>query len=295
MLEKIIAFFMAIIAFFMQLFGISSNSGNTYTEYNDVAYGTDAAQVMDICLPDDASGEVGLVVFIHGGAWVEGDKSSYMESAEYSATLGYAAATINYRMLYEGYDCNDIMEDVTSALCKIQEYAENDGITIGKVAFGGASAGGHIALLYSYKYASESPFPVAFCFSYSGPTDLTDPEFLLNSSLGLETTLDIAGRLAGVALTEDNINDEDIQAALKAVSPVSYVTESSVPTLMCHGSVDTMVPYSNAVTLDAALTAAGVTHDFYTYPNSGHSLADDPDVSEEVNDKLMEYVAAYLN
>lgn len=295
MFQKIISFIMSIIAFIMQLFGIGGSSKSEIKTFRDLSYGTDSAQVMDLFLPADNSASTGLIVYIHGGAWISGDKETNAETAESNAEdLGLAAASINYRLLGTGFDCDDMMDDITLAIGKAKETAEENGIKLTKVTLSGYSAGAHLALLYSYKYADVSPLPVACCIDCVGPADIADPAFYVNNDMGDELIYQIMGALAGVDLTPENFYDEDIQAALKAVSPVNFVTEASVPTLMIYGEVDTTVPYSNALSLDAALTAAGVTHDFFSCPNSGHSLENDDDVKQQYNAKLYEYADNYI-
>lgn len=79
MFDKIIAFFMAIINFFMNLFGLGAIGGEKFNcqTFFDMPYGTHERQVVDLCIPNDASGDLGMVLFIHGGAWIGGDKESY--------------------------------------------------------------------------------------------------------------------------------------------------------------------------------------------------------------------------
>ena len=88
--------------------------------------------------------------------------------------------------------------------------------------------------------------------------------------------------------------DEDIIAALDSVSPATYVTSATVPTIIAHGNADDIVPYSNAVTLDNALTAAGVEHTFITYKNTGHGLDNDSSAASLYEATLIDYANRYL-
>lgn len=293
MFEKIIAFFMSIITFFMQLFGISANGT---TVLKDVGYGEAARQVVDIYLPSESNDPVGMIVFIHGGAWIGGDKSAYEDVCEYASNdLGLIAATVNYRYINDTVHCGEMLEDINDAVSKVKDVAEEKGFKIKAAAYGGHSAGGHLALMYSYTYTEKSAVPVAFCFDQSGPTNMADENFFAeNNAMGHETVLELCSLLTGVTVTDDNLNDADVQAALYAVSPISYVTASTVPTIIAHGNTDDIVPYSNAVALDAALTLAGVEHDFITYENTGHNLDNDADAASEYNDTLYNYILKYL-
>ena len=86
MWEKIVAFFMSIIAFFTSLFsfggtGDSGGSGsNDGYIFKNLAYGSHERQVMDLYLPQENDGEVGLILFIHGGGWIQGNKDEYAEA-----------------------------------------------------------------------------------------------------------------------------------------------------------------------------------------------------------------------
>ena len=114
MLEKITAFFMAIINFFMSLFGLGQAGGQQYNcqTFFDLSYGTHERQVVDLFVPENASGDLGLVLFIHGGAWIQGDKESYKGGMEYGATnLGIATASVNYRYISDDVDLIDVYTD----------------------------------------------------------------------------------------------------------------------------------------------------------------------------------------
>ena len=73
MWEKIIAFFMSIIAFLASLFGFNTEA-KSY-EYRNLSYGSHERQVLDLNIPKENDGEIGLILSIHGGGWVGGDKN----------------------------------------------------------------------------------------------------------------------------------------------------------------------------------------------------------------------------
>ena len=65
----------------------------------DVPFGEDPRQTMDIWLPDEGEGPFPLIVFVHGGGWVGGDKrENTMPGAFKVMSQGYALACINYRI-----------------------------------------------------------------------------------------------------------------------------------------------------------------------------------------------------
>lgn len=308
MWERIVAFFMSIIAFFASLFGIDMNESSP-PEYNtsetqfsyvyeNLAYGSDAErQIMDLYVPKNVT-NAGLILMIHGGAWIEGDKNSYAaaakDSCETYGQFGLASATINYRYLSESISMSDILDDIDAALAKIKETAASKGVTVDKVLLSGNSAGGHLSMLYAYSRKDTAPITPAAVVNFCGPTDLLDDSFYLNSELGIDMIEKLVSWSIGKQVTYETKGN--FLQEIKAVSPLYYVNENTVPTVINHGKLDTIVPYSNAVALDAKLTEYGVTHVFNTYPNSGHGLDNEGD--KEINDYayqlLLEYVQAYI-
>ena len=168
MLQQIIAFFMAILAFFSSLLGLPVDT----VAYTDVAYGTDERQVMDLYVPDGYDKTVGLVVMLHGGSWQRGDKSHYAQNiANDSAEYNVACASVNYRLLKYGgpITLQDIYDDITASIEKAVEIAAQQGVTIDKVMMRGFSAGGHLALLYAYTQQDAWPIPVtAYAYQRQG-------------------------------------------------------------------------------------------------------------------------------
>lgn len=291
MWSKIIAFFMSIIAFFSSLFG--GGGGNkpspNYKEYLNQSYGSDTLQTYDLYLPTDKGSTLGLILYIHGGAWTSGDKASYQPTIkDVAANHGYAAASINYRFLSQSVTMQDILADVNSAVSAIYSKAKAEGYTLNKMITTGMSAGAHLALMYAYHTPADAKIkPVAVC-SQCAPTDLADPNFYADGMVFQNSYLQVVASVVG-----QNVTNEVIAQYTAQYSPVTYA-ETAVPTIIAHGQKDTIVPYSNAVTLDAALTANNVPHQFITYPNSGHALESDPDCANTYYQSFVAYAANYL-
>lgn len=297
MWAKITAFIMAIVAFFTSLFGLNKAEGQPF---QNVAYGSDERQVLDLYLPKDSDGEVGLFFYIHGGAWIFGNKDDYFDNIQdICEEYGYAAAAINYRYISDTVSIHDIADDIDLALEKIKSIGEENGITINKALFTGVSAGGHLAMFYAYSRRETAPITPVAVVNNCGPTDLTDDNYYYNSDLGVngelgsfETISDIFSKGCGKRFTYETRHSA--KAELLAVSPISYVDENTVPTVINHGQKDTIVPFSNAQALVNKLKQCGVKYDFNVYPNSGHTLSDDKASKKAANKLLEEYMLTYL-
>lgn len=296
MFDKIIAFFMAIIAAIMNFFGIGGATRTDYDcqEFYDISYGTHERQVVDLFLPEGVTGDMGMVLFIHGGAWIAGDKESYEAGGAYCATgLGIAGAAINYRYISENSDINDIVDDIDAALGAIKAKASEVGININRVLLTGDSAGGHLSLLYAYSRKDTAPITPVAVVSNSGPTDLYDDNFYHNNAIGDTATMcDLMSKACGQRFTyAEKASAKD---ALLKVSPVTYVNADTVPTVINHGNKDSIVPFSNALALDALLTQYGVEHVLNVYEGADHDLKGDEAAKDRADELLFGYVYRFL-
>ena len=306
--KRIIAFFMSIIAFFAGLFSggkkpvdpVPVPTNPTENSYYDYAYGADSREILDLVLPENAVGETGLILFIHGGAWIAGNKDQYRSALQSAATLGYAGAAINYRYLSDTVHMDKLMDDVTAALSKIKALAAERNIRLNKALLTGTSAGAHMSLLYAYRYAEVAPITPAAVVSYCGPTDLCNPTFIEQNALGdTAAMIGLLNQIAGISISVQEYTEQNGQyaawlAALQSYSPLYQVSSACAPTVLGHGMQDTIVPYANATALDEALTAAAVQHDFVIFPNSGHGLDQDADAASQMYNLLIQYAQTYL-
>ncbi len=296
MIAKITAFFLAIINFILGIFGLGPIGGVQYDcqTYLDMAYGTHERQVVDLCVPYDAAGDIGLVLFIHGGAWVSGDKGGYAGGMNYGASsLGIATASVNYRYISQDVDLLDVLDDIDAALAKIKAKGAELGVNINRVLLTGDSAGGHLSLLYAYARKNTAPITPVAVISNSGPTDLYDDSFYHNNAMGdTEYIAQLMSYACGQSFTYET--KESARDALYSVSPIAYVSADCVPTVINHGNADTIVPFSNAVTLDALLTQYAVEHVLNVYEGADHDLGKDEAARDRADELLFSYIDRFL-
>src|SRR5918993_4509245 len=140
----------------------------------EVAYGSDPEQTMDIYLPAGRSADTTkLILMIHGGAWISGDKSEFTPYISKLQQLfpGYAIANMDYRLASVAGNFfptqeNDVKAAIDFLLSKRTQYLFSD-----KMVLFGASAGGHLSALQAYKNANPRIRVVVDMF---GPTDMVD-------------------------------------------------------------------------------------------------------------------------
>ncbi len=267
---------------------------NTARYFESLAYGDHPRHILDICLPKEGK-VTGVLLYIHGGAWIGGDKDCYRPNIKAACNdLGCAAATMNYRYISPDVNMYDLLDDITAALAFIKDFAAQNGVTLTGSILTGGSAGGHLSLLYAYSRMDIAPIPPLAVADDCGPSDLTDDGYfifmkpeeryseiakLLHWSTGIE--MDYHGRMR-------------YEKELLAISPISYVCPESVPTIINHGKKDSVVSYRNAEILAKKLTDCGVEHVFNPYPNSDHGLESDPDHAKYAHDMLYHYVKRFF-
>ncbi|VTU16314.1 Carboxylesterase [Variovorax sp. SRS16] len=119
----------------------------------DLAYGTHARQVMDIFTPPDAA-RAPVVVFVHGGAFVRGDKRAsdeiYDNVLYWFARQGCVGVNLEYRLAPEAA-YPDGTRDVAQAMAWLKMHVAQHGGDPARMLLVGHSAGGtHVA---SYAFA----------------------------------------------------------------------------------------------------------------------------------------------
>lgn len=264
-------------------------------EFTNVVYGTNPTrQCMDLFLPNNVKGDISLILYLHGGGWIYGDKSEYTGRAKSECIkYGIAGLTISYRYTSQNVNAFDIVDDIAAALQKAKDIAKEHGLNITQMMTYGGSAGGHLSLFYSYYKRTTSPIKPVAAFSKCGPTNLSNPEYL-DSNLGESTIRFELGSMCGTYFTRDTMilcRDK-----LLAVSPIYYVDKNTVPTVICHGMKDITVPFSDAVMLDKVLSDYGVEHYSVAYPNTNHAIdiGTDPDCVREADRLYDMFVNKYL-
>lgn len=262
-----------------------------YDTISNYVYGADAnRQSYNLYIPKDARGTVGLILYIHGGFWMMGDKSEFDSYAREAAGKGYIGVATNYRYASLDTHLDDIMSDLLNAVASVKNVCASRGINVEKMIVCGFSAGSHLAMMYGYTKVGVSAIKPVAVWDMSGPADLSDDMWLE----GGDGMMNVFSCLTGGVVTQSNFKNNIAQTVLKADSPLYYINSSTVPTILSHGKKDKTVPYKNGEMLYKALVAAGVRVAAFSYPNSDHGLESDPDVAANAKTTLYNWAKTYL-
>ena len=220
----------------------------------DTAYGTDARQKMDIYLPAGRTGDTKVVLLIHGGAWVGGDKSENNGFlAELKSKWPEAAfVNINYRLANgTTITYNQMIDDIHAAVSFVTGNKNKFQVS-DVLALGGASAGAHLALQYTYtKNSSGHVKCVADLF---GPAIIADWDWY-TKTVPLNAK-DILTKMSGSAWNEE---------LYKKLSPYYTASATSKPTIIFHGNLDPLVPVYQSQWFYGRLKELGVPVEYYEY------------------------------
>jgi acetyl esterase/lipase len=256
-------------------------SAQTLTDLVYVSASTDSLQKLDAYIPAGGGSGYGVVILVHGGSWVAGDKADLSTAASSIMSMGYVTLNMNYRLADSTKSLTptenkvriaEMLADIESAKSYVATRASEWNCNPAKIVLVGASAGAHLSLLDTLtKNGSGS---VKACVSLSGPTDFTDPDFQDNTVTSTDGTFTVLqGLELAVGTKWDTTAGATNQSFIDA-SPLKQTLSgsASVQFLIVHGKIDTLVPYAQAESMATALTAAGATAEFYLSENDDHYL-----------------------
>ncbi|MBF0913799.1 alpha/beta hydrolase [Candidatus Gracilibacteria bacterium] len=146
--------------------------------YNDISYGPGELNKFDLYVPaKKGKNSNKLIVYIHQGGYVGGDKSEDKNLLQNYASRGYIAAGVNYTVRNESHPnatVREMSEEIKQSIPVIIAEAEKLGYKLDMMAVAGASAGGNFAMIFAYRDTESSPIPVKLVFQFVGPVSL-DP------------------------------------------------------------------------------------------------------------------------
>jgi acetyl esterase/lipase len=226
-----------------------------FISLTNLTYGTNRDQAYNIYLPKGRNLDTKIILLIHGGGWTSGDKNEMNAFKDFvrQEFPEVAVVNMNYRLADNNnspypMQLDDITLLVNELGAKQNEY--QIGTQLGLI---GASAGGHLSLLWSY--ARDVRDQVKLVCSIVGPTNLLDNAYQNSTDPILQELIGLFG---------------DDQKLLEEASPLYQVKSSSPPTLLFYGGQDPLIPISQGYDLDARLTELEVQHEFTLYENEGH-------------------------
>ena len=181
----------------------------------------DKWHLLDLYRPKDAEGKLPVLLNIHGGAWVYGDKKVYAPYCMYLATQGFAVVNASYRLAPK-HTFPAPLEDVGAMVEWVVDHAEEYGLDVSNLFFVGDSAGAHLATAYTAIQLNEA-------YAKSFPGIKVDERFipkglLLNCGV---FDIEVEWKKQGRALTPfltDLLGEKPTVESVKQMSPAQFIT-----------------------------------------------------------------------
>lgn len=247
-------------------------------------------QALDLYVPvkRDGDGPLPVVVFIHGGAWLGGDKNGgARQLAPFVATGKFAGVSVGYRLSQEAIWPAQI-HDCKAAIRWIKAHAAEYRLDPDRIAVSGTSAGGHLAAMLGVSHGlpdlegtigsnNDRDSKVKCVVDFYGPTDMLTIGGNHNNPNSPECKL-IGGMI------------QDHPDKARNASPLEHVTKDDVPFLIVHGDKDPVVPYSQSVALGKKLKDTGVPVTLITVAGGGHG----PGFGKSVWETTLAYLSQQL-
>lgn len=231
--------------------------------YDDILYGSDAKwQVLDVYRPKALDGaKLPVIVSVHGGAWVYGDKERYQYYCMSLAQHGFAVVNFTYRLAPE-HKFPSQLEDTGSVFAWVLGHAESYGFDTRYVFAVGDSAGAHLLSLYCAACTDKG---------YAGNYDLRIPEGFVPTAVALN---------CGVYNMDDEKKKEEVTASLMAdllpeqgtpeelrlISPERHITDRFPPTYLMTASGDFLK--GHALYMAERFTEREVEFEYHFYGTS---------------------------
>lgn len=203
--------------------------------YDDIVYGNDPqSQSLDVYRPKNAGNQkLPVIVSVHGGGFVYGNKERYQYYCMNLAQRGFAVINFTYRLAPEHkFPAN--LEDTNSVFTWVLENGEQYGFDKEHIFGVGDSAGGNALGLYAaictnQEYASKYNFKV--------PKGFVPTAIALNCGLYQMEAEKEASNKEDLGLLLDYLPEDNPKEYLQLLEVYNYITEEFPPTFImtCQG------------------------------------------------------------
>lgn len=223
---------------------------------------------LDLYLPE--ARDFTTVVFIHGGNWIEGDKSLHVAGADiyanigrFLATHGYGAAVVNYRLM-PGVAWEAQPADIARAVRWLRDNIASYGGDPSRLVLMGHSAGAQLASLVAVnpRWLQEVDVPAS---AIRGVIAISGAGFDLADQ---ETYRLFGGTQASVA---KRFGIEMSPERAREASPVNYLDKADPPFLLMFPSGDKRGVLRQSRVMAAALERADVWTWVVPIPGLNHT------------------------
>jgi acetyl esterase/lipase len=271
----------------------------------NVAYGTDALQKMDVYLPQNRTTATKVIIFVHGGSFIGGDKNDFTTVVEDLVRRDFAVMNLNYRLV-DGTGLFDVpvlrresaikiknqIDDMSTAVDYVIGKAAEWQVSASKIGMAGHSAGASLSLLYSYDARNTNKIKAVA--NLAGALDQTFTDIPFYQILLPANALEAGYRYTGFPVSVAN------DVYYRAISPL-YVANASqkIPTLTVFPENNDVMglPKQGRPTFDAftsKLNSLGIPNKFVQVAGADHEFSKPGNFTIVLNETVA-YFTANLN
>ena len=241
----------------------------------------------DIFLPPVEEKNRPAVLFIHGGGWIEGDRSQLRGYGILLARLGFVCMCNSYRLSNESIWPAQI-QDVNCAIRYLRANATDLGLDPDRIGVSGNSAGGHLSLMAAATNYDQ-------IFEGEGGSNEVSSEIKAVCAIYPPTTirqLEMLNPLenAFLMLMGKEAKKEDYDKA----SPLNYVTEDYPPCMLIHGSTDSVVRLKDSTKFYEKLIEFNRPASLHIFSEEEHAFDGEPDYGRAIADLQALFFLKYL-
>lgn len=238
-------------------------------DFADLNYAGDDLEghKLDIYLPKDGKDKHKLIVVIYGSAWYSNNfkNAAYMSLGKPLNDAGFAVATINHRSSGDAKYPAQI-NDVKGAIRYLRANADKFGLDTSFVGITGFSSGGHLSSMAGVTNGLKERTVGSTSIDIEGNVGGNNDQ-----SSAVDAVVDWFGPvdMARMENCETVKGADSPEAALiggapadnmemvALISPITYVSETTAPTLVIHGTSDSVVPFCQSKYFSEELEKAG--------------------------------------
>jgi acetyl esterase/lipase len=272
----------------------------------DIAYATlSPAQRLDIYWPEEGNGPFPVIISIHGGAFMGGDKGDVQLTPMLEGVKrGYAVVSINYRMSGEA-KFPALVHDVKAAIRWVRANADRLLFDPDRIATWGGSAGGYLSLMAGVSAGvadledlnlghPDRSSGVQAAVDWFGPTDfLKMDEQLAESGMAPAEPFSHNGANSPESLILGRKITE-IPELVRAANPETYITPNAPPFFIQHGDRDDTVPHQQSVNMAAKVRSVLGADQVYLELLRGARHADPAFETPQNVKKVLDFLDQYL-
>ena len=252
-----------------------------------VVFGTGGGRDLraDVFVPPGRVQDAPAVLLVHGGGWRSGDRTQLRGYGVLLGRRGYVCVACEYRLVPEAPWPAQI-HDVKAALRWMRANSTTLGIDPDRIAIEGNSAGAHLALL-----AAGTPDVAELEGRGGNPGVATH----VAAAIGVYApTLFWHQEAERGGIPIIALHEEGDASVATAASPLRHVTAGFPPTLLIHGTRDTVVPPLASIRMYEELVAAEVPVELHMYADQPHAFDAAPEFGRQCAAEMLLFLDRYV-